>query len=507
MVHIGSRATVSYLPYAGIPRVFPVAYTMNALTDVLEAFPSPALVFSSHRQLHAVNSAARTLFAIGDRDITTLSPDEVLQAMGAVSASFESLLKRGQEDGALPLRERIYVARDGTWIDVELARCGNSMLFMHGLGSGERDRRLAAVGQLAAGVMHDVNNVLNPILAAAYLLQHHAESPDMVRDYAERIRQAAEAGASTAARVGRFIRQEPLQSGTEEPLDLSQVAEELLELVEPMLAQRAGSGAPVQVVRRLAPTAPMRGIRGDIREALFNIFVNAIDALPPTSGRITVRTEQVDGQVAIAIADTGIGMPEHVRERACEPFFSTKGARGSGLGLAEVYGVVSRHRGTAQLESTVGLGTTVTLRFPSDEAPELVATKELAHAAVVPLRILVVEDQEDSREFLARLLTLHGHSVEAVATVAAASEKLAIAANLQYHLLLTDVGLPDGSGWDLISVAKSHSPAIRIGVITGWEPVVRSSEVDAVDFVLRKPLRAAELLSHIAGVRSPAHPE
>lgn len=365
-----------------------------------------------------------------------------------------------------------------------------------------RERRLSAVGQLAAGVMHDVNNALNPIMAAAYLLRHHAESPDAVRDYAERIRKAAEIGAATASRVGRFIRQEPVHAGGDVEVDLSVLAEEVLDLTEPMRLQRSSESREVRIVRMFADAVMTRGIPGEIREALLNLVQNAIDAMPE-GGTLTVRTAIDSGDACIAVRDTGVGMSAEVRERAFEPFFTTKGAKGSGLGLAEVYGIARRHRGTATISSVPGRGTEVMLRFPMLRVaqPEVV-TVELAPSR--PLHILVVEDHDDGREFLRRILQADGHEVEAVASCSDAHVKLAQSAQRPYDLMLTDVGLPDGSGWDLVKHAKARHPALRVGVVTGWEPSVGASEADGVEFVLRKPLRAPELKAHIAGKSSPA---
>ena len=368
-----------------------------------------------------------------------------------------------------------------------------------------RDRRLAAIGQLAAGVMHDVNNALNPIMAAAYLLRHHAESPDAVRDYADRIKTAAETGAATASRVGRFIRQEPMHAGADQLLDLSALAEEVLELTEPMRQRRPSGGAEVRVIREYDDLVTTRGIPGEIREALFNLVSNAMDAMPE-GGTLSVRSASANGEATVEVHDTGCGMTAEVRERAFEPFFTTKGAGGSGLGLAEVYGIARRHRGSVTIVSAPGQGASVTLHFPLDRSTP--SPEETDRASVqIPLRILVVEDHPDGREFLRRLLEANGHTVDAVATCTDARSRLAAATTSEYHLMLTDVGLPDGSGWDLVAFARDRMPTLRVGVITGWEPMVSSMEAVGAEFVLRKPLRAAELLSHIAGHRAPALPE
>ena len=363
-----------------------------------------------------------------------------------------------------------------------------------------RDRRLAAIGQLAAGVMHDVNNALSPIMQAAYLLRLQADNPVAVRDYAERIRIAAETGAATASRVGRFIRQEPLHGKLESLLELSESMDEVLELSLPMHRGRTPERGIVNVVREYQPHVTIRGNAGEIREALLNLVQNASDAMSQ-GGTLTVRTFVREGQACIEVADTGEGMSAEVRERAFEPFFSTKGAGGTGLGLAEVYGIAKRHGGSAVIESVRGSGTSVTLCFPFErEAP---APRARQVQTTSPLRVLVVEDHDEGREFLRRLLTSDGHSVEAVRTCADARHRLE-ASGREFDVMLTDVGLPDCSGWELVAHARERLPSLRVGVITGWEPSAHSGDSRGAAFVLRKPLRAAELLAHIAGRDTPA---
>jgi PAS domain S-box-containing protein len=359
-----------------------------------------------------------------------------------------------------------------------------------------RDRRLAAVGQLAAGVMHDVNNALNPIMAAAYLLEMNAGNPDAVRDYAVRIARAAETGAATAARVGRFIRQEPLLGAREDMVDLSVMVEEVVAMTRPLWQERAKGGV-VHLDEELVDGAMIRGIAGELREALLNLVQNALDAMAG-GGTLRIRTTKDAREISVSVADTGTGMSAEVRERAFEPFFTTKGVNGTGLGLAEVYGIARRHRGRAEIESAPGQGTTVRLVFPSSAHEPTPAMSQSPVKRTRPARrILLVEDHTDSREFMQALLETDGHQVESVKTVEEAREKLDREAGAYYEVLLTDIGLPDGSGWDLVAFARGRRPALRIGVVTGWEP--RNEQDPACDFTLRKPVGAADLLDKIAG--------
>jgi len=336
-----------------------------------------------------------------------------------------------------------------------------------------RERRLAAVGQLAAGVMHDVNNALNPIMAAAYLLEANANNPVAVRDYAVRIAKAADTGAATAARVGRFIRQEPLQGVRDELVDLSTVCDEVVAMTRPMWAERA-RGGQIQLKREVATGALLRGIAGELREALLNLVQNALDAMQ-TGGTLGILTSVHDDKVEVAVSDSGIGMTAEVRERAFEPFFTTKGQMGTGLGLAEVYGIVKRPRAP-------------------QPAPE--AIKE-APRTKVSRRVLLVEDHNDSREFMTAVLETEGHRVTSAATVQEALERLKSPEGAEFEVLVTDIGLPDASGWDLIPQARELRPSLRIGVVTGWEGHNAPSE--GADFMLRKPIRTSDFLTQVAG--------
>ena len=355
-----------------------------------------------------------------------------------------------------------------------------------------RDRRLAAVDQLAAGVMHDVNNALNPIMAAAYLLEMNAENPAAVRDYAVRIARAAETGAATAARVGRFIRQEPLLGAREHGVDLSVMVEEVVAMTRPLWQERAKGGV-IRLDQHLTPDVIVRGIAGELREALLNLVQNALDAMTG-GGTLRIDTVLTPTEASVSVSDTGTGMEAEVRERAFEPFFTTKGVNGTGLGLAEVYGIARRHRGRAEIESTPGEGTTVRLVFPP-AAPGTTTPTE-PRMARPPRRILLVEDHQDSREFMQSLLESDGHTVEAVRSVEEGRARLANIAQ-PLDVLVTDIGLPDGSGWDLVAFGRMCRPTLRIGVVTGWEP--RNEQDPACDFTLRKPVGATDLLTQIAG--------
>ena len=358
-----------------------------------------------------------------------------------------------------------------------------------------QESRLAALGKLASGIMHDMNNVLNPIMAASYLLGHHADSPDTVREYAERIRIAAEGGAALSARVARFIRQDPVHAG-DEIVDVSGLIADVVEGFEPLRAAQRRIEDRVAVVADAQAGVSTHGLPAEIRVAVERVIENALEAMPGR-GTLTLRVTADDRDACIAIRDSGPGMGAATRDRAFEPFFSTKRSGSAGLGLAETYGIMRRHRGDVSIESAPGEGTTVTLRFPIARTH---VTNEPTRAVVGdgPLHVLVVEDDDDGRDFLQRVLRTQGHRVDIARNCREARERVAAATATSYHLMLTDVGLPDGSGWDLAAFVHDSRPEIRIGVITGWEGASAPHEVRGVEFVLQKPMRAAELLASVA---------
>ena len=200
-------------------------------------------------------------------------------------------------------------------------------------------------------------------MAAAHLLVMHADEPDAVRDYAARIAKAAEAGAATAARVGRFIRQEPIPGGGETLANLASIAREVVALTEPLWSERTG-GASVALDLRVDEPGIVAGIEGELRCAMINLVHNALDAIAD-GGTLAIATRSHGSEVTLEVRDNGRGMSAEVARRAFEPFFTTKGRRGTGLGLSEVYGIMKRHRGRVELESTPGHGTSIRLVFPA----------------------------------------------------------------------------------------------------------------------------------------------
>ncbi len=368
-----------------------------------------------------------------------------------------------------------------------------------------QQERLRALGQMASGIAHDINNALSPIVAYSELLQ--TTQPDLsekAREYLQIINQAGEDIAHIVTRMREFYR----RHSDSEPLakvDLNLIVEEASVLTRPRwrdVAQR--HGIPINVQSELESGLPMLlSDASDLREALTNLIFNSVDAMPG-GGTITLVTRSVDRpatpdgkagerQLQIEVRDNGVGMDETTRQRCLEPFFSTKAQRGgTGLGLAMVYGMMQRHEGTIDIESCPGKGTSIRLNFPLREPkPQTGASVAPQGKTGCALNILCIDDQPQMLQLLSDCLPSFGHRV----TIAANGEKgLALfrSAKLNekpYEMIITDLGLPDVDGHQVAKTIKAESPGTPVIMMTGWGKMMKENrEVPAdVDALVDKP--------------------
>jgi signal transduction histidine kinase/CheY-like chemotaxis protein len=348
-----------------------------------------------------------------------------------------------------------------------------------------RTRWLAALGELAAGVAHDINNALNPIVAFAELIRSRPNDPERVRVFAERILLAARDGAETVRRIQSFTQRRP-DTTRRTVVSLTGVVREAVELTRPMLEART-RGGPVNVEVAVGEDLLVHANAIELREALLNLILNAVDAMPD-GGTLRIVGRPDGSHVLLAVQDTGSGMTREVLERAPEPFFTTKGPRGTGLGLSQVAGIVRRHNGEMELESWPGVGTTVLLRWPA--APP--ASEERA-AAKAP-GILLVDDNPLSLEAVAATLRAGGYTV---VTAGSGEEALRLFEPGRYSVLLTDLGLPGLNGWELLDHVRALDPDVRVGVITGTSLDRVGDEVKrrGVELFFTKPVDPERLLA------------
>lgn len=359
--------------------------------------------------------------------------------------------------------------------------------------------RLSALGEMAAGVAHDFNNLLAVVVGRAEVLLARQRDPEFSRDV-EIIRQAAWDGAQTVRRIQEFTRTR--QTRPAGRVEMTELLRDVVELTRGRWKDEAQSrNIAYEVSIEGGPVPPVAGISAELREVFMNLLINGLDAMPG-GGRFVFRVSGDTDTVTIASTDTGCGMSDEVRRRVLEPFFTTKGARGNGLGLAVSWGIVKRHEGSIEIESTVGVGSTFVVRLPvSKEEPptEAPASAPLPARAA---RVLVIDDEPEIRCVLRDMLTSFGHTV---VEAASGEEGLACCDGAGVDVILTDVSMPGMSGWDVAAACRRRFPRIPLAFVTGWGDRLDPEETkrSGVRFVLSKPFAPGDLQSLVAGVLTP----
>jgi signal transduction histidine kinase/ActR/RegA family two-component response regulator len=372
-----------------------------------------------------------------------------------------------------------------------------------------QQERLKALGQMASGIAHDVNNSLSPVVGFSdLLLQSEQGLTDTAKKYLKFIRTAGDDIAHTVVRLREFYRHREDRDALQE-LSLNTLSEEVVDMTRPSWRDIPQSkGLTIEVNLDLAPHLPeFVGNESEVREALTNLVLNAVDALP-NGGEINIRTRLAGGEVApkpqphpayliIEVSDNGIGMNEETRKRCLEPFFSTKGKRGTGMGLAMVYGVMERHEGTIEIQSELGKGSTFRLIFPVRDLPSASAEAAEETTAREQLQVLCIDDEPLLRELLKELLERDGHSVEVSDNGEAGLEafRRALQQGHPFDVVITDLGMPYLDGRQVARILKRESPATPVVMLTGWGTIMREDGAmnEQVDGVLSKPPRSREL--------------
>jgi signal transduction histidine kinase/ActR/RegA family two-component response regulator/PAS domain-containing protein len=375
--------------------------------------------------------------------------------------------------------------------------------------------RLRVLGQMASGIAHDINNAISPImLYTDSMLEKESALSERGRGYLHTIQQAASDVAETVARMREFYRQRDVKSESA-PVDLNELLTQVAELTrarwESMPQQR---GIVINLrTEAAARIPPVMGVPSEIREALTNLVFNAVDAMPQ-GGTLTLRTrcEGAD-RILVEVVDTGVGMDEETRRRCLEPFFTTKGERGTGLGLAMVYGVVQRHGGDLEIDSQPGSGTMVRLSFTA--APPSSTTETERHIALaVGLTILLVDDDPILLRSLSETLQLDGHTIltanDGKEGIDLFSKSMQPGGHSSVSAVITDLGMPHVDGRTVARAVKQSSPNTPVILLTGWgERLLADGDTPPyVDRVLSKPPRLREVrkaLAELTAHTAPLH--
>lgn len=358
--------------------------------------------------------------------------------------------------------------------------------------------RMRLLGEVSSGVAHDLNNLLAVISARAEMNLALIENPQAHRNM-ELILKATEDSAKVVKRLREFVIKP--KDIVQDKLDVNKVITELLPMVEHRRSEiEQTRGVFFELDYKLQARNDIMGDSSDIRQAMVGILFNAFDAMP-NGGKIEIVSQDRGLWVVISISDTGIGMTPEVKEKIFKPFFSTKGDKGSGLGLSIAQGIVNTYRGKLTFDSEVGKGTTFYLSFPA--ASQAVVTdkaevKEPARNGKAQ-RILVIEDNKELGESIVFFLDQAGYFAS-LAT--GGNEGLARFKQDSFNLVVTDWGLSPMTGGEVALSIKAIKPDVPVVVITGWELNISPTsmrDMGIVDVII-KPFNREEFLARIAKV-------
>ena len=371
-----------------------------------------------------------------------------------------------------------------------------------------QQERLKALGQMASGVAHDINNALSPVVGFSDLIaQTEKNISDNTKKHLKFIKTAGEDIAHIVKRLREFYRPRD-ENESLHSLDLAAISKQVIDMMQPRWRDIPQvNGIHIEMQTDFAADTPaFAGIESEVRESLTNLMLNAIDALPQ-GGTITIRTRaaerpgkdrQTTRYSVLEVSDTGVGMEEQVKKRCLEPFFSTKGKRGTGLGLAMVYGVIERHEGKIEIESEPDKGTTVRLLFAirNLEIPDTTELIANDHAPS-PLHILYVDDEPALRALIYDILESDGHQIEMADGGQAGINAFhsALIRKAPFDVVVTDLGMPIVDGHAVARAIKSESSTTPVIMLTGWGAFLKKDGdiPKEVDGILSKPPRIQEI--------------
>ncbi len=354
--------------------------------------------------------------------------------------------------------------------------------------------KLRAVGEMASGVAHDFNNALAAILGNTQLLLYTTHDEEL-KGTLEIIEKVAKDSGQTVRRLQDFTRKRVGQELFK--VDVNSIIKDSMEMTKPKWKDEPQSrGIRIEMVSNLEEIPPASGNASELREVITNMIFNAIEAMPE-GGKIEIRSFKKRRGVFIQISDTGIGIGEEEKRKIFEPFFTTKPFTNTGLGLSMSYGIIKRFGGEIEIESRLGQGTTFTIILPigREEKAGVVSPQPIKKAKQAV--ILVIDDDEFVRSVLSRTLAQANHQV----TVAENGEKgVQIFKEGKFDIVLTDLGLPGMSGWEVCRMIKETSPHTPVGMITGWRVEKNQDEVEeyGIDFFISKPFDFNQILNVVA---------
>jgi PAS domain S-box-containing protein len=485
--------------------------------QVVEASPNAMVMINATGQIEMVNAQTERLFGYSrsellGRGVEILLPVEFRADHPRLRQRFfTELVTRAMGVGKVLFGLR----KDGSKFEVEIGlnpieTDEGTMVLSSIVDISERVRlaaqllqsqKMDAIGRVSAGVAHDFNNLLQALGNSLDLLRDAVADQPAARQWIDVALRAAERGGQLTSRLLAFSRQQVL---TSRPVEVGSLLAEVRELITHLFETKAGETKNEIVVVPGPAHLSVFADPGQLEAALINLALNARDAMP-TGGRLYISAYAADADpeivppgryTVISVADTGVGMDQATLSMACEPFFTTKGIDGTGLGLSMVLGFARQSGGEAHIVSVPGEGTTVELWLPSAGQPRAPLPAEAARpsSSAVRGRVLLVDDSPDVLLTVGSFLRQAGLEV-----VSLANGDLAVAELLggrPFDVVITDLAMTGMNGLDVLEQAREIDPAMAGILITGYYGPEIQRGLEHV-LLLRKPFNRAELIAHV----------
>ncbi len=379
------------------------------------------------------------------------------------------------------------------------------VLFIHDLSKHLEDseqrikeEKLRALGSMAAGIAHDFNNLLMAILGNVELLQTELEGTNLKKRL-DNIEKCVNDGAETIKRIQAFVKGKQDSHLSEEAIDTAVVIEEAVQFTRPLWKDECEKkGIYISIETELDRSLTANIAAYELREVLINLVINAVDAMPH-GGKIFITSYKKDGRAIIEVRDTGTGIEDDVIDHIFDPYFSTKDSGSSGLGLSIVYGLVSNAGGKVDVVSQKGCGSTFIISLPSSKTDSEGKRESESDRKrdTSTLKIMAVDDEEQIVELIGLMLENIGHKVQVVSDP---KEALSVFKKEHFDLVLTDLGMPGISGWEIAKTVKEYSPETFVVIMTGWGESFKEKDLKdkGIDALLAKPFRLDNILEVIS---------
>ena len=362
--------------------------------------------------------------------------------------------------------------------------------------------KLAALGIMAGGVAHDFNNLLMAILGNIQLMLPSVTDDEIQRRLLN-IEKAVQDGANTVRRLQKFTERSKDPQVPPSVVDVGEAINDVIELTRPRWKNAMErSGRSIRFQLDLAPSCFASMSASDLREVLTNLVFNAVEAMPE-GGVISLSCRALEDQILLEISDTGVGMSKEVSGKIFDPFYTTKGVGNSGLGLSVSWSLIARSGGEIRVRSAPGKGSVFEISLPKSPPPYGAFQSGKAKSTPESFRLLVIDDDPEILEILRDMLRLKGHRVTATGD---GHEALRLIESEDFDLVLTDLGMPSVSGWDIAKCAKAKDPKRPVILITGWGAQYEEDDLttSGVDHVLSKPLSWDRLLETVSELLCPS---